>query len=605
MDEPQKQENISVKEFFDLSLWNFKFIYSLEKTYTAAYTASAVLRGSRGILNTLIISRLLDVIISQIGNGNSQIRAILPYMWMLLAYSLISSALTYINDFFSNGLNERLRPRLERALYTKMNLLGVQSMENPSVTNRLTRSRESLFDMHQHFTRNVNFLSSLVSLLIASSLILKSMPVVFLIVTVIAIPTYFYDKKYRIKNWRIWFDSTEERRKTMWTSGMLTNPKEITEVNINGSFDFLDKRYKDFYDWFIQKNTQLRKKWFAGLYTFDIFSNLGIFYGYALVFSKLISGVITVGNVYFITNLINRLDDEINYVFSQITSMFENSLRLKDIYYIFHAEPAFEDGSVDLGILVDGPSIDIQNLSFHYPTSEKIILKNINLKISAGEKIAVVGANGAGKTTLVKLLSKIYLPTEGKIIVNDTDLKDIKGASWHQNIGVLFQDYNTYGHLSAKENITIGDPDSEESTERVTQASKRADALEFIEEYPKKFDQILSERFKDGIRPSSGQWQKIAIARFFYRDSPLVIFDEPTAAIDAISEYNIFNEIYKFFENKTVVIISHRFSTVRNADRIIVLEKGEVVEQGKHNELIEKEGYYARAFKLQAEGYQN
>jgi ABC-type multidrug transport system fused ATPase/permease subunit len=245
----------------------------------------------------------------------------------------------------------------------------------------------------------------------------------------------------------------------------------------------------------------------------------------------------------------------------------------------------------------------MKNIHFSYPNSDKVVFKDFSLNIKSGEKVAIVGHNGAGKTTLVKLLCRIYQPTSGSIEINGQNLHGLKIDSWYKNIGVLFQEFNTYPQLTVKENIWIGNSSEPMDEVAVHLAAKSADALPFIEEYPNKFDQILSEKFKGGIRPSTGQWQKLAIARFFYRNAPLVIFDEPTASIDAISEYNIFNKIYSFFKDKTVIIISHRFSTVRNADRIIVLEHGEIIEEGTHNFLMSNNGYYAKAFNLQARGY--
>ena len=180
--------------------------------------------------------------------------------------------------------------------------------------------------------------------------------------------------------------------------------------------------------------------------------------------------------------------------------------------------------------------------------------------------------------------------TKGEILVNGVNLNNLTIDDWYKNIGVLFQDFNFYGNLTVKENIFLGRPLESIDEERIVESAKHADAHDFIMEYKKKYDQVMSEKFKGGIRPSTGQTQKIAIARFFYRNSPLVIFDEPTASIDAVSEYKIFNSIYNFFDNKTVIIISHRFSTVRNADRIIVLEKGKIVEKSNHKELVKKKG---------------
>ena len=209
----------------------------------------------------------------------------------------------------------------------------------------------------------------------------------------------------------------------------------------------------------------------------------------------------------------------------------------------------------------------------------------------------------SGKTTLIKLISKIYNNYDGEILINNIDLKKVTKDSYYKNLGVLFQEFNTYPQLSVEENIIIGDTNKKQQDESIKDAAKKADATSFINDYEKKFKQLLMPNIKNGIRPSWGQWQKIAIARFFYRDAPLVIFDEPTAAIDAVSEYKIFNRIYKFFKGKTVILISHRFSTVRNADKIIVLDKGKIAEVGNHDELIKNNGVYAHSFNLQAEGY--
>ena len=245
--------------------------------------------------------------------------------------------------------------------------------------------------------------------------------------------------------------------------------------------------------------------------------------------------------------------------------------------------------------------LEIRNVSKAF--GGVIAADNVSLKIKRGEIRGLIGPNGAGKTTIVKLLARIYSVTSGEILINGININDLSINDWYKNLGVLFQEFNFYPHLSVKENIVAGKPKEKVDEKKVMEAAKNADAHEFIMEYKNKYNQIMTEKIEGGIRPSTGQAQKIAIARFFYRNAPLAIFDEPTAAIDAVSEYKIFNSIYDFFDNKTVIIISHRFSTVRNADRIIVLDNGKVVEQGTHDELVKKEGIYSKSYKLQAEGY--
>jgi len=284
--------------------------------------------------------------------------------------------------------------------------------------------------------------------------------------------------------------------------------------------------------------------------------------------------------------------------------MNEFSVKMKDLIALFEMKPTLADGDIKLPYLETPPSIEFRNVSFKYPKANKYVFKNLSFKIESGEEVALVGHNGAGKTTIVKLLARIYPVTKGEILINGININNLARDDWYKNLGILFQEFNFYTHLSVKENILVGKPMKEIDEKKIIEAAKKADAHNFIMEYKNKYDQIMSEKIEGGIRPSTGQAQKIAIARFFYRNAPLAIFDEPTAAIDAVSEYKIFNTIYHFFENKTVIIISHRFSTVRNADRIIVLDKGKIVEEGTHEKLVNKRnGIYRKSYKLQAEGY--
>jgi len=280
----------------------------------------------------------------------------------------------------------------------------------------------------------------------------------------------------------------------------------------------------------------------------------------------------------------------------------ESSIKIGDILDLFTKYEADKDGNKILK--QELPLIKFNNVSFKYPNSDKYIFKDLNLEIKPGEKIAIVGENGAGKTTLIKLLCRFYRVNRGTILLSEVNVNDLKIKNWYKKLGVLFQDYNAYGVLTVRENIEIDSTDKIVTEESLIKALKEANAISFVQKYKNKLNQILSERFSGGTRPSTGQWQKIAIARVFHRNAPILILDEPTASIDAVAESKIFDNIYEFSKGKTVIIISHRFSTVRNADRIIVLDKGKIIEQGSHEELLKLDGKYAKAFKLQAKGYQ-
>jgi len=248
------------------------------------------------------------------------------------------------------------------------------------------------------------------------------------------------------------------------------------------------------------------------------------------------------------------------------------------------------------------PIIEFKNVSFRYPNTERLILDNFDLRIVSGEKIALVGENGAGKTTLIKLLLRFYDVVEGEILIDGVNIKDVDLAQWHKQIGALFQDFIKY-QFTFKENVYFGDLTHGMEEKMLREAIEKSGADKYLDTLPDKYDQVLGKMFEGGIDLSGGQWQKLALARAFYRNAPVLILDEPTSAIDAKAEYEIFQNVQKLQKDKTVIIISHRFSTVRNADRILVLDEGRIIEEGDHEKLMKKKGLYAELFNLQAQGY--
>jgi ATP-binding cassette, subfamily B, bacterial len=345
------------------------------------------------------------------------------------------------------------------------------------------------------------------------------------------------------------------------------------------------------------------KRWQFFGFLFGSLTSATSIVGYFLILKDFFYGLISVGTTTFQIRSLDLFISNLNSVGSQFVGIQERCLRINEIKQVFDLKPIVTDGTIVFPKSETPPNIVLKNVSFAYPRAETNVIKNLNLEIKPGEKIAIVGENGAGKTTLVRILSRFYKVSEGEILLGGTNINDVAIESWYKNLGVLFQDYNTYAPLTLKENIHLGNSHEKLDEERMIEAANKANVNSFIGNFKDGYDQVLSAKFKGGTRPSTGQWQKIAIARFFYRNSPVVIFDEPTASIDAVSESEIFGQIYDFFKGKTVIIISHRFSTVRNADKIYVLDKGEIIESGSHDELMAHKGKYHNAFTIQAEGY--
>lgn len=551
-----------------------------------------------------IYARAVDSII-RIVEESGQLTDLWPYFFLMIGYMLLNSLINALYTYSRRYMYRYGRTTIDLVFIEKINELGIQTLENPDVTNLLKRTQESMYEGSAVLWYTFDLFGSIIRAIGSGLLLLTTIPVFIPILIIVSIIKFIPERHFNKKDFDWYYDYTEGERKAKASRDMLTNPVTLSEISIIDAYLNLRNKYNSFYKFFNDGLHDIIIKSEVTGFLLSIIDTVIKISGYIVSLTLVISKQITIGTamlyVSFLENFSAAMQDILNNT-SVINSFL---LKMNDLTKFFNLKPTTIDGSQSLELLTSAPAIEFKDVTFKYTNTEKNILNTFNLEIKSGEKIAIVGHNGAGKTTFAKLLSRIYLPTDGKILINGTDLREIKTKDWNKNIGILFQEYNLYSHFTAKESIAIGDTTKEIHDELVIEAAKSADAHDFILEFPNKYDQLLSERFEGGIRPSTGQSQKIALARFFYRNAPVVIFDEPTAAIDAVSEYKIFNQIYNFFKNKTVVIISHRFSTVRNADRIIVMEKGQIKEQGSHAELMKINGIYANAFNLQAEGYKS
>ncbi len=601
--EEYDHKKVSLNEFWQISRWIVAYLLGMNKGVTLGYLITALFDTVWSIANTYVLAGILGRVLELAQQGGTRLEGLYPYFIALLGLNVVFSAINYAKWYFRRALSLLAYSEVTRSYYKQLEYLGVQTLESPDMNNKLTRAQDSLSSVSDYFDQIVELVRALFTLILSIFLIFNVAPLVMSAMIVLSIPRFLVDRKYRALVWSWGYTNTEQRRKAAANSGVLSSTMSLLEISIIRAHNFLDAKFKAFYDYFNARAIKIRKNWFTANFFLEIVATSSSYFGYLYLFSKFLRKLLDTSQVFFFMRMIDMFQRSLEQSFDWLNNLFEYSIRFRELYMVFVARPAFMDGGVEFPRLKKGPRIQIQNVSFRYPNSEKQVFENLSIDIEAGEKLAIVGHNGAGKTTLVKLLCRIYKPTEGKILVDGYDLAELKIDSWYQNLGVLFQEFNTYPQLTVRENIAIGKPGDPVDETVLRLAAQSADASDFIEEFPNKYDQILSEKFKGGVRPSTGQWQKIAIARFFYRNAPLVIFDEPTASIDAVSEYNIFNRIYDFFKDKTVIIISHRFSTVRNADRIIVLDHGKVLEEGSHADLMAKDGYYARAFNLQAKGY--
>ncbi len=596
-----KKEGLRNK--LSLSFWAIKILYLSAPKHTIIFLISKILREFRELAGLVITTNIFNDIVVSVGRGQVNYTSIYKNLALYLSLELFAIIIAFFRRYSENALNLLGSPKVRQLVYTKIYNLGIPAVEDPEIANKIMRSNESI-----NYILNISIsLISMGSKLIQTVIVLASVaiinPLFTLLIIIIRIIGFSQDKYFRRQVWNYQKESTESRRVASTNLGYLTSPPHLHEINLNNAFGFFDKKFMGIEIPFALNMLFIRRKGYAKMYLVDVLSALastGIYFSTIL---SLISGKLSVNIGLLQIRLLEKLDSNIDETTSMFNDLIESVTRLEDIHTLLVAKPVFKDGRFILKNLKTGPELQFSNVSFKYPKSNKYIYKNLNLHIKAGEKIAIVGHNGAGKTTLVKLISRIYQVNSGQIFLNSKNINTYKAKSIYKNLGVLFQEYNNYTNLTPFENIFAGRPGEKANKDRIIQSAKHADAHNFITALPQGYQQILSERFKGGTRLSTGQWQKLAIARFFYRNAPLVIFDEPTAAIDAQSEAKIFSRIYKHFQNKTVIIISHRFSTVREADRIIVVDNGKIIEEGSHAQLIKLNGKYAHSFNLQAKGY--
>jgi ATP-binding cassette subfamily B protein len=366
---------------------------------------------------------------------------------------------------------------------------------------------------------------------------------------------------------------------------------------------FLIERYRTLAARFFQANRALsirRAGWGSVL---TALGTLGYYVAYGFIAWRTVTGEFSIGDLTFLAGSFRRLRNLLETLLSGFSQVAGQALYLDDLYSFFEIEPEIRSPAQPRAVPATMQTgIVFENVGFRYPGAERWAVRNLNFTLRAGEVLALVGENGAGKTTLVKLLARLYDPDEGRILLDGHDLRDYDLAELRANIGVIFQDFVRY-HFTAAENIAVGRIEARQDRERVEAAARSSLASEVIEKLPLGYDQVIGKRFKTGVDLSAGEWQKVAIARAYMRDAQLLILDEPTASLDARSEFEVFQRFKELASAKTAVLISHRFSSVRMADRILVLAGGEIEEVGTHDQLLARRGRYAELFELQAAGY--
>ena len=424
-------------------------------------------------------------------------------------------------------------------------------------------------------------------------------------------PNLIAQIKMQHESWAIQNFEIPEVRKMRYFAEVLTRVETASEIRLFNLGDLFIKKYMDKFAEFQKAHAKLRANhWIRNFFLANI-ATVGLIASYSSVVFSALRNAISLGSLSMYLTATTQIEYQLEIIIWSIAHLYQGNLFAKNMFDFLEVTSPVVLPATGAAKLVPKKlehGIRFENVSFHYPDSERKVFENLSFELKTGQSIALVGENGAGKTTIVKLLSRLYEPVSGRILVDGVDLKEYDLTSWRANLSVIFQNYVRF-HLTARENIGVGNVDFLDDMERIASAAERASAVSLIEKFSQKYETMLGKWFSvdKGTELSGGEWQKIALSRAFMRagegEAQLLILDEPTSALDAQAEYDIYLRFSELTRGKTTLLISHRFSTVKMADVVLLLEKGKIIEQGSHDELMLKNGEYARLYNLQADRY--
>src|SRR5690349_6914228 len=595
-------------------------VWQTHAGYTVAMVALRLVRAFVPVATLWVAKLIIDQVVLITRTPGTPLTGLWRVVALELATVVVGELLarasalieSLLGDLFSNNISVRLMRHAAT--------LDLQQFEDPDFYDHLERARRQT-------TARIGLIAMLLTMgqdmitlgTLGAALVLHN-PWLLLLLTLAILPSFLGETHFAALSYSLLFRRTPERRELDYLRSVGASDKTAKEVQMFGLAGWLSDRYAALSQRYYEENRRLsiRKGVVSALLSFV--GTLGYYGAYVTILLRAAAGAITLGTLTFLASAFARSRDLIQRLLLSASDIYEQSLYLKDLFVFFEMQPTI--ASKPGAIRVPRPIRDgfvFEDVGFQYPDSDRWAIRHVSLTIAPGERIALVGENGAGKTTITKLLARLYDPTEGRILLDGVDLRDYDLASLREAIGVIFQDFVRYD-MRFDENVGVGEIEEvsdylaevRDATNgsappppptAVVDASERSLAATLLPRFSNGYRQMLGRRFEEGVDLSGGEWQKIALARAYMREAQLLILDEPTAALDARAEYEVFVRFNQLMAGRMAVVMSHRFSTVRMADRIVVLGEGRVLEEGTHEELLAREGLYAELFEMQAAGY--
>ncbi|HEU5169551.1 MAG TPA: ABC transporter ATP-binding protein [Gemmatimonadales bacterium] len=586
-----------------------RLVWATEPRYVVTILALRLLRAAVPLAVLWVGKLIVDEVVVAVTAGGASWRRLGLLLAAELAVAVAGEAMSRASALFESMLGDLFANRTSVDLMRHAATLDLEQFEDAELYDRLERARRQTVGRIGLFTLLLATLQDLVTLLSLSAALVLYVPWLLVLLVVAVLPALLGETHFASLGYSLLYSWTPERRQLDYLRYIGASDLSAKEVKLFGLSDFLVDRYASVSRDFYEANRALAVRRSVASTLLATIGTLGYYAAYVVIIYLTVTGhrspagPFTIGVLTFLAGSFRQSRDLIQRTLLSLSQIYEQSLYLDDLFSFLALEPRIRSrpGAPPVPVPIREGFV-FEDVGFRYPASDRWAVRGLSFALRPGERVALVGENGAGKTTLAKLLVRLYDPSEGRILLDGRDLREYDVASLRRNVGVIFQDFVRYDFV-LRENIAVGSIERRQDDAAIRDAAGRSLADTVASRLAGRYDQMLGRRFEGGVELSGGEWQKVALARAYLREAQLLVLDEPTAALDARAEYQVFRRFSELTAGKMAVLISHRFSTVRMADRILVLKAGELVEQGTHKELVAEGGLYAELFQLQAAGY--